>query len=68
MFDAIRADNWLHAHGDLRARAARDIKAQIRAAFYPAADNWKTMVFERSVDVPVAGARRSHAVLAAMVG
>jgi hypothetical protein len=51
MFDAIRADNWLHAHGDLRARQARDIKAQIRAAFYPAADNWKTMVFERSVDV-----------------
>ncbi|HUL10434.1 MAG TPA: M14 family metallopeptidase [Candidatus Acidoferrum sp.] len=49
--DAVRADNWLHAHGDLRARPARDIKAQIRAAFYPEGDDWKEMVFERSVDV-----------------
>jgi hypothetical protein len=51
VLDAVRADNWLHAHGDLRARQARDIKAQIRKAFYPDADGWKTMVFERSVDV-----------------
>ena len=51
VFDAVRADNWLHAHGDLRARQARDIKAQIRGAFYPEAADWKTMVFERSVDV-----------------
>ena len=51
VLDAVRADNWLHAHGDLRARQARDIKAQIRSAFYPEADDWKSMVFERSVDV-----------------
>jgi len=51
VLDAVRADNWLHAHGDLRARQARDIKAQIRGAFYPEADDWKSMVFERSVDV-----------------
>ena len=51
VLDAVRADNWLHAHGDLEARQARDIKAQIRDAFYPAADDWKGMVFERSVDV-----------------
>ena len=51
VLDAVRADNWLHAHGDLLARQARDIKAQIRAAFYPVADDWKGMVFERSVDV-----------------
>jgi len=51
VLDAVRADNWLHAHGDLRARQARAIKAQIRAAFYPEADDWKDMVFERSVDV-----------------
>jgi hypothetical protein len=51
VFDAVRADNWLHAHGDLRTRQARDIKAQIRGAFYPEADDWKSMVFERSVDV-----------------
>ncbi len=51
VLDAVRADNWLHAHGDLRARQARDIKAQIRGAFYPEADDWKSMVFERSVGV-----------------
>jgi hypothetical protein len=51
VLDAVRADNWLHARGDLRAPLARDIKAQVRAAFYPAADDWKGMVFERSVDV-----------------
>ena len=51
VLDAVRADNWLHAHGDLRAHQARDIKAQIRSAFYPEADDWKNMVFERSVDV-----------------
>ena len=62
VLDAVRADNWLHAHGDLRARQARDIKAQIRGAFYPEADDWKSMVFERSVDVlrrAVAGLTRS---------
>ena len=68
VFDAVRADNWLHAHGDLRARQARDIKAQIRAAFYPEADDWKSMVFERSVDVLRRAARRSDPVLATMVG
>ena len=51
VLDAVRADNWLHAHGDLRSRQARDIKAQIRGAFYPEADDWKNMVFDRSVDV-----------------
>jgi hypothetical protein len=51
VFDAVRADNWLHVHGDLRTRAAREIKAQIRGVFYPDKDDWKRMVFERSVDV-----------------
>jgi hypothetical protein len=51
VLDAVRADNWLHVYGDLRVRQARDIKAQIRGAFYPEADDWKSMVFERSVDV-----------------
>jgi hypothetical protein len=51
VFEAVRADNWLHVHGDLRTRMAREIKAQIRAAFYPDKDDWKQMVFERSVDV-----------------
>jgi Protein of unknown function (DUF2817) len=60
VLEAVRADNWLHVHGDLRTRPAREIKAQIREAFYPDKDDWKRMVFERSVDV----LRRSLAGLA----
>jgi Protein of unknown function (DUF2817) len=51
ILDAVRADNWLHAHGDLGSRQGREIKAQIRAAFYPDSESWKRSVFERSVDV-----------------
>jgi len=51
ILDAVRADNWLHVHGDLRTQQAREIKAQIRAAFYPETNAWKQSVFERSVDV-----------------
>jgi hypothetical protein len=51
VFEAVRADNWLHVHGDLRTPTGRAIKAQIRSAFYPDKDDWKRMVFERSVDV-----------------
>lgn len=51
ILDAVRADNWLHVHGDLSSSQAREIKAQIRAAFYQDAADWKQLVFERSVDV-----------------
>jgi len=51
IFEAVRADNWLHVHGDLGSPQGREIKAQMRAAFYPNADNWKRSVFDRSVDV-----------------
>jgi hypothetical protein len=51
MIDAVRADNWLHVHGRLDSPQGRAIKAQIRKAFYPDADDWRTMVWERAVDV-----------------
>jgi Protein of unknown function (DUF2817) len=51
MMNAIRADNWLHVHGDLANVQGREIKAQIRTAFYPERDDWKDMVFDRAVDV-----------------
>jgi hypothetical protein len=51
MMNAIRADNWLHVHGDLASRQGREIKAEIRHAFYPDKDDWKAMVFDRSVGV-----------------
>ena len=47
MMNAVRADNWLYVHGDLGSPQGRDIKAQIRAAFYPDKDDWKDMVVER---------------------
>jgi len=51
MMNAIRADNWLHVHGDPRSARGREIKAQLRATFYPEKDDWKDLVFDRAVDV-----------------
>jgi hypothetical protein len=51
MMDAVRGDNWLHAHGRLDSPEGRAIKARIRKAFYPDADDWRAMVWERAVDV-----------------
>ncbi len=47
---ALRADNWLHAHGEVDSKKGRAIKAQIREAFYQDADDWKEMVWERGVE------------------
>ena len=47
---ALRADNWLHLHGDLASAKGKAIKAQIREAFYQDADDWKEMVWERAVE------------------
>jgi hypothetical protein len=41
---ALRADAWLHAHGDPRAPAAKPIKAQLRAAFHSDDLLWQGMV------------------------
>ena len=38
---ALRADNWLHHHGDLASPQGRAITAQIRAVFYPDAVDWR---------------------------
>ena len=53
VFDAIRADNWLHLYGDLNSRAGRAIKADIRDMFYPETDDWMAMVYRRAVQVQV---------------
>jgi hypothetical protein len=47
---ALRADNWLHQHGDLASAQGRAIKQQIRDAFYQDANDWKQMVFERGIE------------------
>ena len=51
VLNAVRADNWLHIHGRLLSDQAREIKAEIRGAFYTETDEWKRQVYERSVDV-----------------
>jgi len=47
---ALRADNWLHLHGELASAKGRAIKAEIREAFHQDADDWKDMVWERAVE------------------
>lgn len=48
MIDAVRADNWVHLHGNLDNDQGRGIKADIRAAFYPEKDDWKQMIIDRA--------------------
>lgn len=45
VFDALRRDNWLHAHASLEHRSARSIKRQIRDAFYVDTADWKRKVW-----------------------
>jgi len=47
---ALRADNWLHQHGDPRGAKGQAIKEQIRAAFYQDAPDWKEAVWERALE------------------
>jgi hypothetical protein len=47
VFEALRADNWLHTRADPLGPEARKIKADIRQAFYPDKDDWKEMVWQR---------------------
>ena len=47
---ALRADNWLHVHGEVNSAKGRAIKGQIREAFYQDADDWKDMIWERAME------------------
>lgn len=44
---ALRADAWLHAHGDPRGAEAAPIKQQLRDAFAPTDPAWLTSVRDR---------------------
>lgn len=64
VLDALRADNWLHAHGDPRGAQAQAIKAQILAAFYVDTDLWRGMVLGQSLTATreaIAGLSRAAA-------
>jgi len=49
VLNALRADAWLHAYGDPTNEQGKAIKAQIRAAFYGDAADWKGMVAGQSL-------------------
>ena len=63
VMNALRADNWLHQHGDPLSPEGQAIKAQIRAAFYVDTDLWRGMVLGQSL----IAARQSAAGLARAV-
>lgn len=46
---SVIADNWLHLRGDVFSPLGRQIKAQIRAAFYPDSDEWRGLCYPRAV-------------------
>ncbi len=50
VISALCADNWLRFHGSETSPRGRDIKAQVREAFYQDALDWKQAVFERALD------------------
>lgn len=51
VYRALRADNWLHVHGDLNSDFARSVKADLKEAFCPDSAEWREQVYERSMDV-----------------
>lgn len=48
---SVIADNWLHLHGDVFSSQGKQIKAQIRAAFYPDNDEWRGLCYPRAVEI-----------------
>jgi hypothetical protein len=51
VFEALRADQWLANHPEAPDAKRRDIKRQIRNAFYVDTDEWKRKVTEQAMDV-----------------
>lgn len=62
VLDSLRADCWLSRCGTADSAQGRAIKAEIRRCFYPDADDWKAMVWERARDIE----RKTLAGLAAI--
>jgi hypothetical protein len=45
---ALRAENWLHHHGDRESALGAEIRAEFRKVFYPDSDDWKELVWLRA--------------------
>jgi hypothetical protein len=48
VLQALRADNWLHLHGQVDSALGREIKTEIRAAFYGEDKTWCEDVWEQA--------------------
>lgn len=58
VLSALRAEQWLHQHPDAPDRLRRQIKQQLRAAFYVETDSWKRDVLIQArqvMDASLAG-------------
>ncbi|MET0987741.1 MAG: DUF2817 domain-containing protein, partial [Steroidobacteraceae bacterium] len=49
VLQALRADNWLHNHGDRNGLLAEEIRAQMTSAFYVDEDRWREMIVRQSL-------------------
>jgi hypothetical protein len=50
VIDALRADQWLENHPETPDALRRDIKQQVRGAFYTDTDAWKQQVVDQAWD------------------
>ncbi len=57
VLNALRADNWLHQHGDLDSEKGKAIKKETRRCLYPDKDDWKELIWERAVETQRAALR-----------
>jgi hypothetical protein len=48
MLGVTRLENWIFQHGDPESPQGREIRAQFREIFYPAAPEWRAMVLRQS--------------------
>jgi hypothetical protein len=51
VLDALRADNWLHLQAGPDEATRKNIKDQIRQAFYPSACDWRNAVWARAKNI-----------------
>jgi hypothetical protein len=51
VFFAMRADNWLHQHGDPESEQGRAIKAELLEVFRPADAEWQSLILERGARI-----------------
>ena len=51
VLQSLVADNWLHLRGDPASDRGREIKAQIREAFFPDKPDWNRPAYGRGTEI-----------------